>query len=114
MTAERGRQRRAGVGALASVAGVGHRGPDGGSLHAQRQTALLRVLVALRERAGLTQTALAQRLHITQSEVSKFERGERALHGLRLQAWLGALGVQLTAFVDSLDQELDRLDASVD
>ena len=37
------------------------------------------VLVQLRKDAGLNQAALAARLRITQSEVSKYERGERAL-----------------------------------
>ena len=75
---------------------------------------MLRTLVELREGAGLTQTTLAHRLGITQSEVSKFERGERALNAPRLRAWLGALGVEHAVFADSLNQTLYRLDASVD
>ena len=71
----------------------------------------MRVLVQLREEAGLTQTALAERLGITQSEVSKFERGERALDVLRLRAWLRALGIEFTPFARALDQELERLEA---
>ncbi|HET7525594.1 MAG TPA: helix-turn-helix transcriptional regulator [Burkholderiaceae bacterium] len=74
-----------------------------------QRAAMLRMLVQLREDAGVKQTELAERLGITQSEVSKFERGERALDVLRLRAWLGALGIGLTAFADALDQELDRL-----
>ena len=79
-------------------------------LRSRQRAALLRRLAQLREDAGLNQTVLAHRLGITQSEVSKFERGERALDVLRLRAWLHALGVELTSFVDALDQELDRLD----
>jgi transcriptional regulator with XRE-family HTH domain len=79
-------------------------------LRSRQQAALLRRLAQLREDAGLNQTVLAQRLGITQSEVSKFERGERALDVLRLRAWLHALGMEFTPFVDALDQELDRLD----
>lgn len=75
---------------------------------------MLRMLVELREGAGLTQTTLAHRLGITQSEVSKFERGERALNVLRLRAWLGVLGVDVTALADSLDREHHRLDATPD
>ncbi len=80
-------------------------------LRSKQGAALLRVLVQLRAEAALNQTALADRLGITQSEVSKFERGERALDVLRLRAWLRALGIELTPFAHALDRELDRLDA---
>jgi transcriptional regulator with XRE-family HTH domain len=56
------------------------------------------LLVQLRRDAGLNQTALAARLRITQSQVSKYERGERALADARLRAWLAALGTSLEAF----------------
>ena len=72
------------------------------------------MLVHLREDAGLNQTSLAGRLGITQSEVSKFERGERGLDVLRLRAWLRALGIELALFAAALDQELERLDAFAD
>jgi transcriptional regulator with XRE-family HTH domain len=75
---------------------------------------MLRVLVQLREAAGVNQTMLAARLGITQSEVSKFERGERALDVRRLRAWVHALGVEWTPFADALGQPLGRLDAFVD
>lgn len=75
---------------------------------------MLRMLAQLREAAGINQTTLAARLGITQSEVSKFERGERALDVLRLRTWLRALGVEWTLFAAVLDQELDRLDIFVD
>ena len=75
---------------------------------------MLRLLVQLRETTGVTQTTLAARLGITQSEVSKFERGERALDVLRLQAWVHALGVEWTPFADALDRDLGRVDAFVD
>jgi transcriptional regulator with XRE-family HTH domain len=73
---------------------------------------LLRMLAQRRADAGLDQAALADRLGITQSEVSKFERGERALDIVRLRAWLHALEVEFTPFVETLEQELERLDAS--
>jgi len=47
--------------------------------------------VRLRKEAGLNQAVLAARLRITQSEVSKYERGERILSEARLHAWLSAL-----------------------
>ena len=76
-------------------------------LRCEQQAALLRLLASLREDAGLNQRALADRLGITQSEVSKFERGERALDVLRLRAWLRALEIEFAWFADALDQELD-------
>jgi len=63
------------------------------SAPSSEQAATLQRLVQLRAAAGVNQTALAARLGITQSEVSKFERGERALDERRLRAWIDALGV---------------------
>ena len=80
----------------------------------REQAATLQLLVRLRVAAGVNQTTLAARLGITQSEVSKFERGERALDERRLRAWLHALQVEWTAFASALDRALDRLDACVE
>jgi transcriptional regulator with XRE-family HTH domain len=77
------------------------------------QAALRRLLVRLRIAAGVNQTTLAARLDITQSEVSKFERGERSLDEQRLRAWMLALGIEWTAFADARDRELGRADAIV-
>lgn len=49
------------------------------SLHATRTQELRRRLRAARERLGITQIDLAQRLTKPQSYVSKFETGERRL-----------------------------------
>jgi transcriptional regulator with XRE-family HTH domain len=77
------------------------------------QAAMRRLLVQLRTAAGVNQTTLAARLAITQSEVSKFERGERAFDERRLRAWLHAVGVEWTPFADALDREVGRVDAIV-
>ena len=79
-----------------------------------QQAVVLRMLVQQRKDAGLDQTALARRLSITQSEVSKFERGERALDVLTLRAWLRVLGSDLTSFADALDRELAPVDPFLD
>lgn len=73
---------------------------------------MLRLLVQLRDDAGLDQTSLAHRLDITQSEISKYERGERNLDVLRLREWLHALEVEFPTFVNALDQELKRQEAA--
>jgi transcriptional regulator with XRE-family HTH domain len=64
------------------------------SAQSREQAATLRLLVGLRLAAGVNQTTLAARLGITQSEVSKFERGERALDDCRVRAWLRALEIE--------------------
>jgi len=106
---------------LEEPAGVAHtrksdgfdRWPRGISRRTRQLRTLLHMLVQLREDAGLDQTSLARRLGITQSEVSKYERGERALDVLRLRDWLRVLEVEFTAFADALDQELKRQDLFV-
>jgi transcriptional regulator with XRE-family HTH domain len=83
------------------------------SAPSKQQAATPQVLVRLRVAAGVNQTVLAARLGITQSEVSKFERGERALDERRLLAWLHALQVEWTSFSRELDRVVDREDACV-
>ena len=53
--------------------------------------AFLRLLVEYRERAGLTQAQLAERLEETQSFVSKMERGERRVDVLEFLAICAAV-----------------------
>ena len=114
----RGRRQRIGHGARSSAVGVTDLEPQvlpqKWPMHSSEQAAMLRMLVQLRGAAGVTQTTLAARLGITQSEVSKFERGERALDVLRLRIWLRALGVEWTLFAAVLDQVLGRPDVFVD
>ena len=71
------------------------------SAQSNEQAATLQLLVRLRVAAGVGQTTLAARLGITQSEVSKFERGERALDKRRLRAWLHALEFEWGSFADA-------------
>jgi transcriptional regulator with XRE-family HTH domain len=75
------------------------------SARARGEAATPRVLLRLRAAAGVNQTTLATRLGITQSEVSKFERGERALDERRLHAWLHALEVEWTSFVRAVETD---------
>lgn len=60
-------------------------------------TSLLR---GIRQEAGLTQTALADRLHQSQSYVSKYESGEQRLDLLEIEAVCAATGVGLKDFVE--------------
>ena len=67
------------------------------------------LLVQLRKEAGLNQTVLAARLGMTQSQASKYERGERGLDDARLRAWLSALGVSQEAFDAALERHAGAL-----
>lgn len=66
----------------------------------------LQLLRKTRERLGISQAQLAERLKVTQSFVSKCERGERRLDVVELRAWCFALGTSFPAFVTEFDQVL--------
>jgi len=59
-----------------------------------------------RREAGISQVELAARLKETQSEISKFERGERRLDLVQLGWWCKALGCSLAEFIKRYDQQL--------
>jgi transcriptional regulator with XRE-family HTH domain len=71
-----------------------------------------RQLKGLRARAGVTQSALAERLETRQSFVSEYERGLRPLDVLELRAIAVALGHSAKAVVAQLDA-LDALLAAL-
>jgi transcriptional regulator with XRE-family HTH domain len=66
----------------------------------------------IRERAGLTQSALAERLGVRQAVVSEYERGQRRIDVLELRAIAVALGRPAAAVVAQLDA-LDALLAAL-
>ncbi len=68
---------------------------------------LLACLKEAREGAGLTQADVAERLDMSQSQVSKCERGERRLDVIELREWCGALGVGLPTFIKTLERRLN-------
>lgn len=74
------------------------------SLFSQEYRIFLDHLKAARADAGLTQIQLAKRMNITQSFISKCERGERRIDLVELRAWCRALGVPFPAFVSHFDQ----------
>jgi transcriptional regulator with XRE-family HTH domain len=61
------------------------------STHHRHYRAFLDLLVQLRDEAGLTQAALAERIGNTQTFVSKVERGERRLDVVEFAEWCEAL-----------------------
>ena len=76
------------------------------SIYTAEYAAVTRLLVAARQKAGLTQVDLAEVLGQTQSFVSKYERGERRLDVIQLRTVCHALGVTLPEFVRRLEKAL--------
>jgi transcriptional regulator with XRE-family HTH domain len=68
--------------------------------------ALLSLLREAREAAGISQTALAERLGQSQSFVSKVEIGERRLDLIQVRTICRTLGTTLPAFVAALEDRL--------
>jgi transcriptional regulator with XRE-family HTH domain len=52
-----------------------------------------------RQDTGVTQVQIAKKLKVTQSQVSKVERGERRIDYIELRRWLRALKVPIIDFV---------------
>lgn len=68
---------------------------------------LTELLVAARQGAGLTQAALADRLQIGQSAVSKVEHGLQRLDLVELHRWLAAIGApSLASFVTTFEERV--------
>ncbi len=74
------------------------------SIYSAEYKLFLDLLRMVRERAGLTQEEVALRLGVTQSFISKCERGERRLDIIEVRAWSVALGMPFTEFVSNFDQ----------
>lgn len=68
------------------------------SIHSQEYLLFLKMLRDAREKSGLTQGEVAERLRESQSFVSKCERGERRLDVVELRAWCAALEIPLHEF----------------
>lgn len=76
------------------------------SIVSKEHKVFLACLREARESSGLTQIDLADRLGMTQSQVSKCERGERRLDLIELHAWCQALGVKLMTFVRTFESRV--------
>jgi len=73
------------------------------SIYTREYSVVLRLLKEARERAGITQVALAEKLGQTQSFVSKLERGDRRLDIVQIRTLCGIYGVTLPEFVERLE-----------
>lgn len=78
------------------------------SIYSTELKAMLKLLRHKREKSGITQIEVAMRLGMTQSAVSKVERGERRLDVVELRRWCKGIGVSFVAFVRELDRTLSK------
>ena len=78
------------------------------SIYSREYQAALRLLRDIRNETGITQVQLAKRLRLTQSLVSKIERGDRRLDIIELRSFCRAIGIGLTDFVSRLERELGK------
>ena len=73
------------------------------AIHSAEQKVLSALLRSYRERAGLRQADVAERLGLPQSFVSKYESGERRLDLIELRQVCGVLGLSLAQFVAAFE-----------
>lgn len=66
----------------------------------------LALLKQARTEQAVTQEMLCERIGMSQSDISKVERGVRRLDVLELRLWLRALGIPLEVFAQELDASL--------
>jgi len=78
------------------------------SVFSSEYAAMLKLMRERRHRAGVTQVTLADQLGMTQSSVSKVERGERRLDVVELRWWCAGLGISFVGFVRELDRRLGK------
>ena len=78
------------------------------TIYTREYAAVLRLLKEARRKAGVTQVELARRLGLTQSQVSKLERGDTRIDVVQLRAMCAACGLSLLDFVKRLERHLTR------
>ena len=71
------------------------------SLHSHHYQIFRSLLVAAREKSGLTQVAIAERLGKPQSFISKYERGERRIDFTEFMELADILEIDIADFVSS-------------
>lgn len=77
------------------------------TIHSKDYARCLELFRHVRERQGLTQEQLAEKLGMTQSFVSKCERGERRIDVIELRSFCRAMGVSLVSFAAELEQLIE-------
>ena len=72
----------------------------------KRDRIFLQVLKSMRTGGRVTQKEMASKLRVTQSYLSKIERGERGINMLELMDYCEAAGISLTEFAARLEWKL--------
>ncbi len=78
------------------------------SIYSREYQVMLRLLREARIESGLTQVELAKRLKLTQSLLSKIERGDRRLDLAELRSFCRAIGIGLIEFVGRVEREMTK------
>jgi transcriptional regulator with XRE-family HTH domain len=74
------------------------------TIHTERHKKFCQLLKARRKAAGLTQTAVAERLGKPSSYVAKYELGDRRLDVLEFLDVAAAIGFDPRAFIRTLER----------
>ena len=82
------------------------------TIYSREYAVVLRLLREAREKAGMTQTILAKKLGLTQSFVSKIEKGDRRLDIVQLRTLCQTFGIKLLEFVRLLEEKIEEDAAS--
>ena len=77
------------------------------SIYTKDYAAFLDCLRQTRRAAGVTQVQLAAKIGMTQSSVSKCERGERRIDVIELRAICKAIGMSLAEFAARLESAIE-------
>jgi ribosome-binding protein aMBF1 (putative translation factor) len=78
------------------------------SIHTKEYAVFLELLIEVRQRVGLTQAQLGEKLLSEQPGISKIERGERRLDVMELKMICERLGISLGDFVAELEKRLAK------
>jgi transcriptional regulator with XRE-family HTH domain len=78
------------------------------SLFTREYKIFCRLLREAREAAGISQVELAAQLKETQSEISKFERGERRLDIVQLHRWCRALKIRASDIFREFEEQVPK------
>ena len=78
-----------------------------GTIRSLGQQALCKKLISERQRAGLTQTDLAEKLRCHQSLIARIESGERRIDVVELIVLTRAIGCRAEEILKEVDAEVE-------
>ncbi|MBI5301813.1 MAG: helix-turn-helix transcriptional regulator [Chloroflexi bacterium] len=78
------------------------------SIHTDNYGLFLEQLRKTRESSGFTQEQVAEKMEVTQTFISKCERGERRMDILEVRDFCRAIGVSFEKFIAALERTLKQ------